>query len=112
VSFEEQSTRFRYMILAAAGKLEKAILSLDAEDNELKVYALYFIGLFYCRARHFRKAAERLEECLKLKTLKFKTLDEVKKPASLPLKSIRTGPLRPSWWKWWLYAEASGLIKK
>jgi len=25
-SFEEQSTRFRYTILAAAGKLEKAVL--------------------------------------------------------------------------------------
>jgi tetratricopeptide (TPR) repeat protein len=106
-SFEEESTRFRYMILAAAGKLEKAFLSLDAGDHELKAYALYFMGLFYCRARHFRKAAERLEECLKLKTP-----DEVKKPASLLLKSIRAGPLRPSWWKWWLDAEANDLVKK
>ena len=48
---EEQSTRFRYTILAAAGKLEKAVLSLDVEDHELKAYALYFMGLFYCRAR-------------------------------------------------------------
>lgn len=106
-SFEEESTRFRYMILAAAGKLEKAALSLDAGDNELKAYALYFMGLFYCRARHFRKSAERLEECLKLKTP-----DEIKKPASLLLKSIRAGPLRPSWWKWWLDAETNSLVKK
>lgn len=106
-SFEEESTRFRYMILAAARKLEKAVLSLDAGDHELKAYAFYFLGIFYCRARHFRKAAERLEECLKLKTP-----DEVKRPASLLLKSIRAGPLRPSWWKWWLDAETSGLVKK
>lgn len=106
-SFEEESTRFRYMILTAAGKLEKAVLSLDARDHELKAYALYFMGLFYCRARHFRKAAERLEECLKLKTP-----DEVKRPASQLLKSIRAGPLRPSLWKWWLDAEANGLAKK
>ncbi len=106
-SFEEESTRFRYMILAAAGKLEKAVLSLNAGDNDLKAYALYFIGLFYCRARHFRKAAERLEECLKLKTP-----DEIKKPASQLLKSIRAGPLKPSLWKWWLDAEANSLMKK
>jgi len=67
----------------------------------------FIYGLFYCRAHHFRKAAERLEECLKLKTP-----DEVKKPASLLLKSIRAGPLRPSWWKWWLDAEANSLVKK
>lgn len=106
-SFEEESTRFRYMILTAAGKLEKAVLGLDAGDNELKAYAFYFMGLFYCRAHHFRKSAERLEECLKLKTP-----DEVKKPAALLLKNIRAGPLRPSWWKWWLDAEANGLVKK
>jgi hypothetical protein len=29
------------MILATAGKLEKAFLSLDAGDHELKAYALY-----------------------------------------------------------------------
>jgi tetratricopeptide (TPR) repeat protein len=106
-SFEEDSTRFRYMVIAAAGKLEKAVLSLDVGDIELKAYAFYFMGLFYCRARHFRKAAEKLEECLKLKTP-----DEVKKPASLLLKSIRSGPLRPSWWRWWLDTETNGLVKK
>jgi hypothetical protein len=45
-SFEEGSTRFRYKILATAGKLEKAFLSLDAGDHELKAYALYFMGFF------------------------------------------------------------------
>ena len=74
-------------LLAAAGKLEKAVLSLDVGDIELKAYAFYFMGLFYCRARHFRKAAEKLEECLKLKTP-----DEVKKPASL-LPKYSFGPL-------------------
>ncbi|MDQ1254330.1 MAG: hypothetical protein QG646_3561 [Euryarchaeota archaeon] len=95
------------MVIAAAGKLEKAVLSLDVGDIELKAYAFYFMGLFYCRARHFRKAAEKLEECLKLKTP-----DEVKKPASLLLESIRSGPLRPSWWRWWLGTETNGLVKK
>jgi hypothetical protein len=48
---EEQSALFRYIILAVAGKLEKAVLGLDAEYHELKAYALYSMGLFYCRAR-------------------------------------------------------------
>lgn len=106
-SFEEDSTRFKYMVIAAAGKLEKAVLNLDAGDNKLKAYAFYFMGLFYCRARHFRKAADRLEECMKLKTP-----DEVIKPASLLLRSIRSGPLKPSWWRWWLHTETNGLAKK
>jgi tetratricopeptide (TPR) repeat protein len=106
-SFEEESARFRHTVLAAAGKLEKAVLSLDTEDNELKAYTLYFTGLFYCRARYFRKASEKLEECLRLKNPTV-----VKKPASLLLRNIRTGPLRPSWWKWWLDAGTDGLIKK
>ena len=106
-SFEEESTRFRYMILAAAGKLEKGALNFEAGDYELKAYALYFTGLFYCRARYFQKAAERLEECLK-----FKTPAQVIKSASLLLKSIRTGPLRPPWWKWWLDSEVHGMPKK
>lgn len=104
--FEAETARFRYMMLAAAGKLEKAAC-LRSEDNEIKAYALYFVGLFYCRARYFRKAVERLEECLELKTP-----GEVKKPAALLLKSIQTGPLRPTWWEWWLDKKNHGLLKK
>ncbi|WP_243685170.1 hypothetical protein [Methanosarcina barkeri] len=46
-SFEENSARFRHMLLAAAGKLEKAAIWQRSEDNELKAYALYFLGLFF-----------------------------------------------------------------
>ena len=67
-SFEKNSARFRYMLLAAAGKLEKATICQKSRDNELKAYALYFLGLLYCRVHYFRKAADRLDECLKLKT--------------------------------------------
>ena len=70
-SFEENSARFRHMLLAAAGKLEKATICQAPEDNELKAYALYFLGLFYCKAHYFRKASERLEECLKLESYNF-----------------------------------------
>lgn len=106
-SFEKNSARFRYMLLAAAGKLEKATICQKSRDNELKAYALYFLGLLYCRAHYFQKAADRLDECLKLKTPA-----EVKKPASMLLKSIRTGPLRPVWWRWWLDTEERSLLKK
>jgi tetratricopeptide (TPR) repeat protein len=106
-SFEEENARFRHLILGAARKLEKAALSFGPADNELKAYALYFMGLFYCRARYFRKASGKLEECLRLETP-----TRVIKPASLLLKSIRTGPLRPTWWEWWLDSETHGLLKK
>lgn len=105
-SFEGDSVRFRNMLLTAAGKLEKEAFFQRSGDNELKAYALYFAGLFYCRARYFRKAAERLEECLELKTS-----GEVKQPAALLLKSIRAGPLRPTWWEWWLDAKNHSLLK-
>jgi tetratricopeptide (TPR) repeat protein len=107
VSLEKNSARFRYMLLSAAGKLEKAAIWQRSEDNELKAYALYFLGLFYCRARYFQKAADRLDECLRLETPA-----EVKKPAALLLKTIRTGPLRPAWWEWWLDAKTHSLLKK
>jgi tetratricopeptide (TPR) repeat protein len=106
-SFDEGSARFRYMLLAAAGKLEKAAICQRPGDNELKAYSLYFLGLFYCRARYFQKAAGNLEECLKLKNL-----GEVKKPASMLLKNIRTGPLKPAWWEWWLDGDTYSLPKK
>ena len=106
-SFEENSARFRHMILAAAGKLEKAAIRQRSEDNELKAYALYFLGLFYCRARYFQKAADRLDECLRLDPTA-----EVKKPADLLLKNLRTGPLKPAWWEWWLDARTKRLLKK
>ena len=38
------------MLLAAAGKLEKAAICQKPGDNELKAYALYFLGLFYCKS--------------------------------------------------------------
>ncbi|AKB55672.1 MULTISPECIES: tetratricopeptide repeat protein [Methanosarcina] len=106
-SFEENSARFRHMLLAAAGKLEKAAIWQRSEDNELKAYALYFLGLFYCRVHYFRKAADRLNECLRLNPPA-----EVKKPADLLLKNLRTGPLKPAWWKWWLDARTKRLLKK
>ncbi|MDY0130863.1 MAG: tetratricopeptide repeat protein, partial [Methanosarcina vacuolata] len=106
-SFEENSAHFRSMLLAAAGKLEKAAIRQRSEDNELKAYALYFLGLFYCRAHYFRKAAYRLDECLRLDPP-----DEVKKSAHLLLKNLRTGPLKPAWWKWWLDAKTNYLLKK
>jgi hypothetical protein len=106
-SFEENSARFRYMLLAAAGKLEKGAIRQRSEDNELKAYALYFLGLFYCRARYFRRAADRLDECLRLEPPA-----EVKKPAALLLRNLRTGPLKPVWWEWWLDAKTNRLLKK
>ncbi|WP_235284848.1 tetratricopeptide repeat protein [Methanosarcina sp. 2.H.T.1A.15] len=106
-SFEENSARFRYMLLAAAGKLEKAAICQEPEDNELKAYALYFLGLFYCKIRYFRKASERLEECLKLENSR-----KVKQPASLLLKSIRVRNRRYAWWEWWLAPGTYGFIKK
>jgi len=106
-SFEEDSARFRYMLLAAAGKLEKAAICQEPEDNELKAYALYFLGLFYCKARYFRKASERLEECLKLENSR-----KVKQPAALLLKNIRAGHPGSAWWAWWLAPGTYGFIKK
>ena len=106
-SFEENSARFRYMLLAAAGKLEKAAICQEPEDNELKAYALYFLGLFYCKIRYFRKASERLEECLKLENSR-----KVKQPATLLLKNIRAGHPASAWWEWWLAPGTYGFIKK
>ncbi len=106
-SFDEDSARFRYMLLAAAGKLEKASICREPGDNELRAYALYFLGLFYCKARYFRKASERLEECLKLENSR-----KVKQPASLLLKNIRSKRLRHSWWEWWLAPGEHSYIKK
>ncbi|AKB22669.1 tetratricopeptide repeat protein [Methanosarcina sp. WH1] len=106
-SFEEDSARFRYILLAAAGKLEKAAICREPEDNELKAYALYFLGFFYYKARYFRKASERLEECLKLENSR-----EVKQPAALFLKNIRTGHPGSAWWEWWFASETYGFIKK
>ena len=71
--------------IGSGKNFEKTLEAFDAEDNELKVYVLYFMGLFYCRARHFRKAAERLEKCLKLKTPK----ENVISPLPGPGKSKR-----------------------
>ena len=106
-SFEENSARFKYMLLAATGKLEKAAICQTPEDNELKAYTLYFLGLFYCKVRYFRKAFERLEECLKLEnSLKMK------EPAALLLKNIRTGRQGSTWWEWWLAPGTHGTLKK
>ncbi len=105
VSFDEGSARFRYMLLAAAGKLENAVTC--QRDDELKAYALYFLGLFYCRARYFRKSAEKLEECMKVKAP-----DEIRISASILLKKVRAGPLKPAWWEWWLNAKPHSLLKK
>jgi tetratricopeptide (TPR) repeat protein len=106
-SFEEDSARFRYTILAAAGKLEKAAVCLEPEDSELKAYALYFLGLFYCKIHYFRKASLRLEECLKLENSR-----KIRQPATLLLKSIRARQLRNSWWEWWLAPGERSLIRK
>lgn len=106
-SFEENSARFRYMLLAAAGKLEKAAICLEPGDNELRAYALYFLGLFYCKVRYFRKASSRLEECLKLENSR-----QVKQPAALLLKNIRARRLSHAWWEWWLAPGTYGYIKK
>lgn len=38
--------------------------------------------------------------------------DEVKKPAVLLLKNLRTGPLNPTWWEWWLDSRTNRLLKK
>ncbi|WP_292373401.1 tetratricopeptide repeat protein, partial [Methanosarcina sp. UBA411] len=106
-SFDENSARFRYTLLAAAGKLEKAAILQRSKDNELKAYALYFLGLFYYRAHYFRKSVDRLDECLRLESPA-----EVKKPAARLLKNLRTGPFKPAWWEWWLYSKTHGLLKK
>jgi tetratricopeptide (TPR) repeat protein len=106
-SFEEGSARFRYMLLATAGKLEKAAICLEPGDNELRAYALYFLGLFYCKVHYFRKASERLEECVKLENSR-----KIKQPASLLLKSIRARHLRSAWWEWWLAPGTYDFIKK
>ena len=105
--FEENSPRFRYMLLAAAGKLEKAAICQEPEDNELKAYALYFLGLFYCKIRYFRKASDRLEECLKLENSR-----KVKQPATLLLKNLRAGQPASAWWEWWFAPGTYGFIKK
>src|SRR5690606_21544044 len=91
-SLEENSARFRYMLLAAAGKLEKGAIWQRPEDNELKAYAFYFLGLFYYRAQYYQKAVERLDECLRLEAPA-----EVKKCASQLLKNIQTVSLKPAW---------------
>ena len=102
------------LVFAHLGDWEKTfkafdrILVFDPENAQASVVRAFAL----IRLQKFEKAASILEECLKLKTPKFKTPDEVKKPASLLLKSIRAGPLRPSWWKWLLDAETNGLIKK
>jgi tetratricopeptide (TPR) repeat protein len=106
-SLEENSARFRYMLLAAAGKLEKGAIWQRPEDNELKAYAFYFLGLFYYRAQYYQKAVERLDECLRLEAPA-----EVKKCASQLLKNIQTVSLKPAWWEWWLNAKTNSLLKK
>ena len=106
-SFDEGSARFRHMILAAAGKLEKAAICREPGDSELRAHALYFLGLFYCKVHHFRKASERLEECLKLENS-----SRVKQPATLLLKSIRAKRLKHVWWKWWFAPGTHSYIKK
>lgn len=95
------------MLLAAAGKLEKATICQTPADNELKAYALYFLGLFYCKAHYFRKASERLEECLKLENSR-----KVQQSASLLLKNIRTGRPGSAWWEWWLAPGTHETLKK
>ncbi|MDD4249786.1 MAG: hypothetical protein PHT13_11850 [Methanosarcina sp.] len=95
------------MLLAAVGKIEKAAICQEPEANELKAYALYFLGLFYCKIRYFRKASERLEECLKLENS-----GKVKQPATLLLKNIRAGHPGSAWWDWWLAPGKQGIIKK
>ncbi|MDQ1276812.1 MAG: hypothetical protein QG610_2390, partial [Euryarchaeota archaeon] len=106
-SFDESSARFRYMLLAAAGKLEKAAICREAGDNELRAYALYFLGLFYCKVHYFRKASERLEECLKLENSR-----KVKQPAYLLLKNIRSRRQKHTWWEWWFAPGEHAFIKK
>lgn len=106
-SFDEDSARFRYMLLSAAGKLEKAAICREAGDNELRAYALYFLGLFYCKVHYFRKASERLEECLKLENSR-----KVKQPATLLLKNIRSRKQKNAWWEWWFAPEAHSFVKK
>jgi tetratricopeptide (TPR) repeat protein len=106
-SFDEDSARFRYMLLTAAGKLEKAAICREPGDSELRAYALYFLGLLYCKVHYFRKASERLEECLKLENSR-----KLKKPTALLLKSIRAKRLKHAWWEWWLAPGAHSLIKK
>jgi tetratricopeptide (TPR) repeat protein len=106
-SFDEGSARFRHMILAAAGKLEKAAICREPGDSELRAYALYFLGLFYFKVHYFRKASERLEECLKLENP-----GKVKQPAALLLKNIRSKRLKHAWWEWWLAPGAHSYIKK
>lgn len=105
--FDEDSARFRYALLTAAGKLEKAAVCREAEDSELRAYALYFLGLCYCKVHYFRKASERLEECLKLENSK-----KIKQPATLLLKSIRAKKPKHAWWEWWFAPGARSFIKK
>lgn len=107
VSFDEGSARFRNMLLATAGKLERAGIYQKTENRELKAYTLYFLGLVYFRAGYFKRAARKLEECLEIKDSA-----EIRKSASLLLKNIRTGPLKPSWWEWWLDTRTNSTLKK
>ncbi|MGB9927882.1 MAG: tetratricopeptide repeat protein [Methanosarcina sp.] len=78
-----------------------------SENKELRACTLYLLGFFYYRARYFQKSAQTLEECVNLKASMY-----AEKSAAVLLDRIHSGPLRPSWWEWWLYSEPYGLLKK
>ncbi len=101
------SGQYRQMLLSVIRKLEKTALSRESKDSELRAYILYFLGFYYYKIRYLKKAAERLEECLELETP-----TDIKAPASDLRDHIRSGPLKPAWWEWWLVSGKYCRLKK
>ena len=99
--------QYRQMLLSVIRKLEKTALSRESKDSELRAYILYFLGFYYYKIRYFKKAVERLEECLELETP-----TDIKAPASDLRDHIRSSLLKPAWWEWWLVSGKYCRLKK
>lgn len=145
VSFKFGSPRYRHMLLGIIKKLEHTAFSggnsfpsgeswekslpfegsrgrREAEGREMWACLLYFTGFFYYRAGYFRKAAEKLEACLRLDGVKEcerkaagttpSPLLSRKRAAAHLLDKLRKGPLRPSGLEWWLASPSHHWLKR
>lgn len=123
--YGEKSGKYQEELIAIVRDLEKI---KSHENNRVDAYALYFLGICYCKMDNYLQAKEKLIECINLKMEKEKplignmqtvfkeklvkfiplkiSLTNTQKVAQTLLRNIWTYQIKPPWHIWWLYSPS------
>lgn len=136
--YGEKSGKYQEELITIVRDLEKI---KSRENNRVDAYALYFLGICYCKMGNYLQAKEKLIECVNLKMEKEKPVigniqnniqtiykkkrekllqlstskphpKDIQEVAKTLLGNVWTYQIKPPWHVWWLDSPSNKTLKR